>query len=90
MHNGVTRGAMDATGVSWKPVWAFLEDDFDGLLGQRAAREERASGPGLGLGRALGGDYFRTRDPERQTRRLISQLENLGHKVTLEGLPQAV
>ncbi|MGZ6670679.1 MAG: IS110 family RNA-guided transposase [Solirubrobacteraceae bacterium] len=37
----------------------------------------------------LGGDYFRKRDPERQTRRLVAQLENLGHKVTLEALPQA-
>lgn len=37
----------------------------------------------------LGGDYFRKRDPERQTRRLIAQLERLGHKVTLEELPQA-
>ncbi len=32
----------------------------------------------------LGGDYFRRRDPERQTRRLIAQLEALGHTVTLQ------
>ena len=32
----------------------------------------------------LGGDYFRRRDPERQTRRLITQLQALGHTVTLE------
>jgi transposase len=37
----------------------------------------------------LGGDYFRKRDPERTTKRLIAQLERLGHKVTLETLPQA-
>jgi transposase len=37
----------------------------------------------------LGGDYFRKRDPERQTKRLVAQLERLGHKVTLEGLPEA-
>ena len=37
----------------------------------------------------LGGDYFRKRDPERITKRLIAQLESLGHKVTLEELPQA-
>jgi transposase len=37
----------------------------------------------------LGGDYFQRRDPERQTRRLVAQLERLGHKVTLEELPQA-
>lgn len=37
----------------------------------------------------LGGDYFRKRDPERQTKRLIAQLERLGHKVTLEPLPEA-
>jgi len=41
------------------------------------------------LYRDLGGDYFRQRDPERQTRRLIAQLERLGHKVTLEALPEA-
>ena len=33
--------------------------------------------------RDLGGDYFTNRDPERQTRRLIAQLERLGHTVTL-------
>jgi transposase len=35
------------------------------------------------LYRDLGGDYFRRRDPERQTRRLLAQLEALGHTVTL-------
>jgi transposase len=34
--------------------------------------------------RDLGGDYFTTRDPERQTRRLVRQLERLGHHVTLQ------
>lgn len=34
--------------------------------------------------RDLGGDYFTSRDPERQTRRLVAQLERLGHHVTLE------
>ena len=34
--------------------------------------------------RDLGGDYFRKRDPERATRRLIAQLEALGHSVTLQ------
>jgi transposase len=33
--------------------------------------------------RDLGRDYFTTRDPERQTRRLVKQLERLGHHVTL-------
>jgi transposase len=37
----------------------------------------------------LGGDYFRHRDPERATKRLVAQLEALGHKVTLEQLPHA-
>jgi transposase len=37
----------------------------------------------------LGGDYYRRRDPERVTKRLIAQLEQLGHKVTLQELPQA-
>ena len=31
----------------------------------------------------LGGDYFRKRDPQRTTKRLIAQLEALGHTVTL-------
>jgi transposase len=30
-----------------------------------------------------GGDYYTRRDPERQTKRLIAQLERLGHTVTL-------
>jgi transposase len=37
----------------------------------------------------LGGDYFRKRDPERITKRLIAQLEALGHHVTLETLAEA-
>ena len=41
------------------------------------------------LYRDLGGDYFRKRDPERQTRRLVAQLERLGHRVTLETLREA-
>ena len=33
----------------------------------------------------LGADYFSRRlDPERETRRLISKLEALGHRVTLQ------
>jgi transposase len=32
----------------------------------------------------LGGDYFRQRDPRRTTKRLIAQLEALGHTVTLQ------
>jgi transposase len=35
------------------------------------------------LYRDLGGDYFRKRDPERLTKRLVKQLEALGHHVTL-------
>jgi transposase len=34
--------------------------------------------------RDLGGDYYRRRDPERQIRRLVDQLERLGQDVTLE------
>jgi transposase len=34
--------------------------------------------------RDLGADYFTSRDPERQTKRLVKQLERLGHRVTLE------
>ena len=36
------------------------------------------------LYRELGGDFFRKRDPERVTKRLVAQLEALGHSVTLE------
>jgi len=32
----------------------------------------------------LGGDYFRKRDPQRTTKRLVTQLEALGHTVTLQ------
>jgi transposase len=32
----------------------------------------------------LGGDYFRKRDPKRTTKRLVTQLEALGHTVTLQ------
>jgi transposase len=40
--------------------------------------------------RDLGGDYFINRDPERQTKRLVKQLERLGHHVTLtEGVAAA-
>jgi transposase len=34
--------------------------------------------------RDLGGDYFRKRDPERTTKRLVAQLQALGHTVTLQ------
>ena len=33
--------------------------------------------------RDLSGDFFTTREPARQTRRLVAQLERLGHNVTL-------
>ena len=36
------------------------------------------------LYREAGGDYYTRRDPERATRRLVAQLERLGHHVTLE------
>jgi transposase len=36
------------------------------------------------LYREPGGDYFTRRDPERATRRLVAQLERLGHQVTLQ------
>jgi transposase len=31
-----------------------------------------------------GPNYFTNRDPERQTKRLVKQLERLGHHVTLQ------
>jgi transposase len=43
----------------------------------------------LGTGelyRDLGGEYFQRRDPERATKRLVRQLEALGHSVTLEAV----
>ena len=36
------------------------------------------------LYRELGGDFFQRRDPERMAKRLVTQLEALGHSVTLE------
>jgi transposase len=33
--------------------------------------------------RDLGGDYFTNRNPERHTKRLVKQLQRLGHHVTL-------
>jgi transposase len=36
------------------------------------------------LYRELGGDYFTRQDPQRATRRLVAQLERLGHHVTLK------
>ena len=33
----------------------------------------------------LGGDYFQRRDPERQTKRLVAQLQRLGHTVRQAG-----
>jgi hypothetical protein len=38
------------------------------------------------LYRDLGGDYFQRGDPEGTTKRLIAQLEALGHHVTLEAV----
>jgi transposase len=35
----------------------------------------------------LGGDYFTRRNPERATKRLVAQLEKLGHIVTLQTAP---
>jgi transposase len=37
----------------------------------------------------LGGDYFTQRDPERQAKRLIQQLERLGHTVTITPTAEA-
>jgi transposase len=37
----------------------------------------------------LGGDYYQRRDPQRQIRRLIDQLERLGQHVTLEEVAAA-
>jgi transposase len=36
------------------------------------------------LYRDLGGDHLNRRDPERQTKRLVAQLERLGHTVSLQ------
>jgi transposase len=32
----------------------------------------------------LGGDYYSRRNPERQIRRLVAQLERLGQNVTIQ------
>ena len=39
--------------------------------------------------RDLGGDYFPRLDPERTAKHLVAKLQELGHTVTLEELPQA-
>jgi len=39
--------------------------------------------------RDLGSDYFTHRDPERRTKRLIQQLEQLGHTVSITTAPAA-
>ena len=36
------------------------------------------------LYRELGGDYFSRCDPGHTTRRLVAQLERLGHRLTLQ------
>jgi transposase len=36
------------------------------------------------LYRDLGGDYFTRQDPDRLAKRLVRQLEALGHNVTLQ------
>ena len=41
------------------------------------------------LYREQGADTLRHHDQDRIRRRAISQLEKLGHKVTLEALPEA-
>jgi hypothetical protein len=41
------------------------------------------------LYRDLGGDYYTRKNPDRLTKRLIRQLEALGHHVTLEPLDAA-
>jgi len=37
-----------------------------------------------GVYREAGADYFTRRDPQRATRRLVAQLERLGHHVILQ------
>jgi transposase len=39
------------------------------------------------LYRDLGSDYVQRRDPAKTTRRLVAQLERLGHTVTLQDGP---
>src|SRR5450755_4426906 len=41
------------------------------------------------LYRELGGDYFTRQDPDKATKRLVSQLEALGHHVTLQAVQVA-
>ena len=43
-----------------------------------------AAGPSPGAYRDLGGDYYTRRDPQRATKRLVAQLQRLGHTVTLQ------
>ena len=54
----------------------YRERDWDTRVGSiELARE---------VYRDAGGDYFTRLDPDKQTRRLLAQLERLGHTVTLQ------
>ena len=59
---------------------------MDAFALRRLADRIRCSGNQGELYRDLGGDYFRKRDPERVTKRLVAQLEALGHSVSLEAV----
>ena len=99
---GVTLVGMEATGVYWKPVYYLL--DAVRPPQRSAWSEESCRGGGRALDpgdllphsatqrepyQDLGEAYFNRRRSEQAYRkRLVRQLERLGHRVVLEAQPQ--
>jgi transposase len=79
---------MEATGVYWKPVHWVLEAPVPEVWVINARHMRNVPGAKLSTGETyddLGGDYFdRRRTSAARQRRLVAQLEAMGHRVTLE------
>ena len=79
---------MEASGVYWKPPWAILEDEFECLL-VNARHVKQVPGRKTDVSDAawlcqlLEAGLLRA-SCVPQTRRLVAQLERLGHIVTLQ------
>ena len=83
---GVTQVAMEATGVYWRPVWAALEEELDGvevlLVNAQHVKNLRARYNNVADGE-LGGDYFDRRDTSAEIRRHVAAPQRLGQNVTI-------
>jgi hypothetical protein len=73
-------GAFDAIGAH-QPLDAVAADLAAGALEREPSGTCSRNGE---LYSDLGPDYYRRRDPARTTKRLVAQLEALGHNVTLQ------